>query len=313
MAVVTGEPAMTEPRSRLPGPHPSTYSIVGVDPEAEECGIAVQSKFLAVGAVVPWARAGVGAVATQAFANLTYGNRGLALLEAGKSPQEAIDELTGSDEMASHRQVGIVAADGRSASYTGEECFEFARSRTGAAYAAQGNILAAADVVDAIAEAFEATRGPLTVRLLEALNAGEEAGGDKRGRESSALVVVRPGGGYGGDNDRWLDLRVDHSDDPIGDLRRLVDLHDLYFGKSSAADLLPFDEALRGDVGRMLEGVGYWDESEGLEGSLMSWMGWNNLEERWHGMEGLDPLVLRELRIAAEASPSRGGGLSPAG
>ncbi len=149
--------------SRFPGP--STYSIVGADPEANECGIAVQSKFLAVGAVVPWARAGVGAVATQAFADLTHGDRGLELLAAGRSPQEAVDELTAADEMASHRQVGIVSADGRSASFTGEECFEFAASRVGPGFAAQGNILTSMEVVDAIAGGFEAARGPLPTRL----------------------------------------------------------------------------------------------------------------------------------------------------
>ena len=287
-------------RSRFPGP--STYSIVGADSEANECGIAVQSKFLAVGAVVPWARAGVGAVATQAFADLTYGDRGLALLEAGRSPQEAVDELTASDDMAGHRQVGIVSADGRSASFTGEECFEFAASRAGPGFAAQGNILTSIEVVDAIAAGFEAARGPLPTRLLEALEAGEAAGGEKRGVEAAALLVVRPGGGYGGNNDRWLDLRVDHSDDPIGELQKLFDLHTLYFGSSNENDLIPFDEALRQEVSGLLQRVGYWEPDEGLEGSLMSWMGWNNLEERWHSVAGVDPLVLQELRSAADDS-----------
>ncbi len=214
-------------------PHgPSTYSIVAADPEAGECGVAVQSKFLAVGAFVPWARGGVGAVATQAFAEITYGNRGLELLESGLSPDDTIDRLTADDEMRGHRQVGVVAADGRSASYTGEDCFEHAVSVTGDDFAAQGNILSNAEVPEAMATAFRGSSGRLADRLLAALAAGEGAGGEKRGLESAALLVVRPGGGYGGNHDRWLDLRIDHSDSPIEDLGGLVDLHTLYFGRT---------------------------------------------------------------------------------
>ena len=214
---------------------PSTYSIVGADPEAGECGVAVQSKFLAVGAFVPWARGGVGAVATQAYAEITYGSRGLDLLESGLSPEDTIDRLTGDDEMRSHRQVGVVAADGRSASYTGEECFEYAVSVTGDGFAAQGNILSNPDVPEAMAETFRGSSGRLADRLLAALTAGETAGGEKRGMESAALLVVKPGGGYGGNHDRWLDLRIDHSDTPIEDLSGLLDLHTLYFGRTEEA------------------------------------------------------------------------------
>lgn len=283
---------------------PSTYSIVGADPDADECGVAVQSKFLAVGAFVPVARGGVGAVATQAFANITYGPRGLDFLEAGRRPQETIDALTGADDEAAHRQVGIVAADGTSASFTGEECFEHAVSRAGDGFAAQGNILTSPNVVDAMAETFTSTQGPLAARLLEALAAGQAAGGEKRGMESAALLVVRPGGGYGGGHDRWLDLRVDHHDEPIEALRHLVGLHDLYFGSSDPDDVLELHRALRDEVTDILKTIGWWDDDAGLEDNLVGWVGWHNLEERWIDMDRIDPLVLEQLKAARRGQPA---------
>jgi uncharacterized Ntn-hydrolase superfamily protein len=264
--------------------------------------VAVQSKFLAVGALVPWARGGVGAVATQAFAEITYGNRGLDLLESGLSPQEAIDHLISDDDMRSHRQVGIVAADGTSASYTGEDCFEHAVGVTGDNFAAQGNILSSPDVPEAMATTFRNSPGTLAERLLAALAAGEEAGGEKRGMESAALLVVKPGGGYGGNHDRWLDLRVDHAESPIEELRGLLGLHTLYFGRSAVADLIPFDEVLQVEVRGILDSLGWWDPAEPLEDNLQGWLGWHNLEERWVGIERLDPVVLRELRTASGRS-----------
>ncbi len=278
---------------------PSTYSIVAADPEAGECGVAVQSKFLAVGAFVPWARGGVGAVATQAYAEITYGNRGLELLESGLPPETTIDRLTANDEMRSHRQVGVVAADGRSASYTGEDCFEHAVGVTGEGFAAQGNILTNPQVPEAMAAAFRDSKGELAERLLGALTAGETAGGEKRGVESAALLVVRPGGGYGGNHDRWLDLRIDHSDSPIEDLRGLLDLHTLYFGKTTEDELLPFDTSVQTEVSAILDSIGWSDPNGSLEVSLQSWLGWHNLEERWVGTDRIDPVVLRELRSAA--------------
>lgn len=281
---------------------PSTYSIVGADPAAGECGVAVQSKFLAVGAFVPFARGGVGAVATQAFANITYGSRGLDLLAQGSSPSDAIDTLTSDDEMRTHRQVGIVSADASSASFTGEECFEHAASLTGDGFAAQGNILTSNAVVEAMGETFIRSRGPLARRLLGALAAGQDAGGEKRGMESAALVVVRPGGGYGGNHDRWLDLRVDHHAQPIEALADLVELHTLYFGSSDPEDLLDFDDALREEVKEILRVLGWLRADTELEDSLFGWLGWHNLEERWLGMDKLDPLVLRELRASKKDS-----------
>jgi uncharacterized Ntn-hydrolase superfamily protein len=258
----------------------------------------VQSKFLSVGAFVPWARGGVGAVATQAMADVMFGPRGLALLESGVEPEEAITELLAGDDMASHRQVGLVAANGRAASYTGADCFEYAVSRTGEGFAAQGNILTSNNVVDAMAETFMATEGVLAMRLLAALSAGQEAGGEKRGMESAALVVVKPGAGYGGNHDGWLDLRVDHADDPITELHGLLDLHMLFFGKSAPQDLLAFDASRRREVEDILVAIGWSERGSDLEQGLFSWLGWHNLEERWLGMEELDPLVLRELRAA---------------
>jgi uncharacterized Ntn-hydrolase superfamily protein len=279
---------------------PSTFSIVGADPEAGECGVAVQSKFLAVGAFVPWARGGVGAVATQSFAEITYGNRGLGLLESGMSPQEAVESLVSADDMRDHRQVGIVSADGRSATFTGADCFEHAVGLAGENFAAQGNILTSPEVPEAMAEAFIVGVGNLASRLFAALAAGQDAGGEKRGMESAALLVVRPGGGYGGNNDRWLDLRVDHSDSPIDELGRLLELHILYFGRTSDEDLLPFDEALQSEVRGLLEGLDWWNRDQSVEDNLQAWMGWHNLEERWEGAHRIDPLVLDRLRLASD-------------
>jgi uncharacterized Ntn-hydrolase superfamily protein len=278
---------------------PSTFSIVGADPEAGECGVAVQSKFLAVGAFVPWARGGVGAVATQSFAEITYGNRGLDLLESGMPPQEAVESLVSGDQMRDHRQVGIVSADGRSATFTGADCFEHAVGLSGENFAAQGNILTSPYVPEAMATAFTSRAGNLASRLLASLAAGQEAGGEKRGMESAALLVVRPNGGYGGNNDRWLDLRVDHSDSPIGELGRLLDLHTLYFGRTPQEDLLSFDEALQMEAKGLLEGLGWWNQDQSVEDNLQAWMGWHNLEERWEGGHRIDPLVLDRLRHAS--------------
>jgi uncharacterized Ntn-hydrolase superfamily protein len=280
---------------------PSTYSIVGADPEAGECGVAVQSKFLAVGAFVPWARGGVGAVATQAHAEITYGNRGLEMLESRLAPDAVIDRLTSDDQMRSHRQVGIVGADGSSATYTGEECFEYAAGVAGENFAAQGNILTGPNVPEAMAAKFLASSGRLVDRLFAALAAGEAAGGEKRGMESAALLVVRPGGGYGGNHDRWLDLRIDHSENPIEDLLGLLDLHTLYFGKTKSGDRLSFDDALRAEVKGLLHSIGWWDPDETLEDNLQNWLGWHNLEERWVGGGSIDPVVLGELRKASTA------------
>ena len=203
----------------------STFSIVGYDPSNGDLGIAVQSKFFAVGAVVPWAEAGVGAIATQSWANTTYGPRGLELLKIGLTAKQTLDHLIKDDSGKKTRQVGIVDANGDVANYTGEECHNWAGATSEKNYTAQGNILAGEDVVMAMGTAFEETEGELANKLMAALFAGQEKGGDKRGQQSAALLVVRKNGGYGGFNDRYIDLRVDDAEKPIEELQRLLEIH----------------------------------------------------------------------------------------
>ncbi len=214
------------PTQQRPGlPVVATFSIVGFDPQTKELGIAVSSKFIAVGAVVPWARAGVGAIATQAWANTSFGPEGLRWLEAGGAPQEVLDRLLKADPGREERQVGIVDVRGRSATFTGRACNAWAGGVREENFCAQGNILAGEGVVEAMAKAFREGRGTLAERLLVALEAGQNAGGDRRGRQSAALLVVREKGGYGGGNDRYRDLRVDDHPEPIRELRRIYRLH----------------------------------------------------------------------------------------
>jgi uncharacterized Ntn-hydrolase superfamily protein len=265
---------------------PSTFSIVACDPQREELGVATQSKFLAVGSVVPWAMADAGAIATQSWANTSYGPRGLELLSRGAHPQEALDTLLAEDPERESRQVGIVDARGRAATYTGSECFPWAGGRTGAGYACQGNILVRGGTVDAMATAFESSAGQeLAARLVAALRAGQAAGGDSRGQQSAALVVVRPGGGYGGFNDRFLDLRVDDHPEPIEELSRLLRLHVLYYPRPDEPIL-----ELEGDTARELASglrkLGYLQGGDGatdipaLREALHRFSMTENLEER---------------------------------
>jgi uncharacterized Ntn-hydrolase superfamily protein len=225
-------------------PYPSTFSIVAADPEANEIGIAVQSKFLSVGAAVPWVEGGVGAVATQAWANTTFGPRGLQALREGAAPEAVLRLLTADDPQADDRQVGIVDARGRSASFTGARCIEWAGGIAGDGFAAQGNCLAGETVVDALVSTFRIASGTLSDRLVAALAAGQRAGGDKRGQQSAALIVCKPGGGYGGFNDRYVDLRVDDHAAPIDELARLLELHKLYFFPPEPQDVLVVDDML---------------------------------------------------------------------
>jgi uncharacterized Ntn-hydrolase superfamily protein len=287
------------PSPRLTRPRLSTYSIVAADPNANEVGVAVQSKFLASGALVAWARGGVGAVATQAFAEVTYGPRGLDLLESGLSPQKALDSLLEGDDARGKRQVGIVDAAGRSASFTGDDCFGVAASLTGPNYACQGNILSSEQVVPAMAEAFESTPGPLAERLVEALRAAQRAGGEQRGMESAGLLVYKPNGGYGGNHDRYIDLRVDHHDDPIEKLALLLSLHRLYLERPAEADLLTVDPPLEAEIRVRLEKLGKIEPDADLWEALEDYMGWENLEERWVGPGRIDPKVLAYLREQA--------------
>lgn len=202
----------------------ATFSVVGYDPDTKEWGVAVASKFLAVGSVVPWVEAGAGAVATQSFANVTYGPKGLELMRKGKAAEEAIKALTDDDEGRDQRQVGMVDAKGEAATFTGKKCLAWAGGKTGKHFACQGNILAGPEVVDAMAKAFEETKGPLAWRLMTALEAGDKAGGDKRGKQSAAVYVAKAKGGYARLNDRYIDFRVDDHKEPIPELARVLAL-----------------------------------------------------------------------------------------
>jgi uncharacterized Ntn-hydrolase superfamily protein len=284
---------------------PSTFSIVAVDRDADEVGVAVQSKFIACGAVVPWARGGVGAVATQALAEVTFGSRGLDLLEEGIQPHDVLDRLLADDPRREHRQVGVVDASGRAASFTGSECFDWAGGVTGDGFACQGNILASADVVAGMAEAFQSSAGGrLAERLVEALRAGQRAGGDRRGQEAAGLYVAKPGGGYGGNHDRYIDLRVDHHDEPIEELGRLLDLHRLYFERSPEEELLRADETLEEEIHGLLASLGKVGAGQDLWRALEDYMSWENLEERWAGRSRIDPRVLDHLRDNAKRADS---------
>ena len=279
------------------GPEPlvSTYSIAACDLEAGEWGVATQSKFLAVGSVVPWAEPGVGAIATQAYANPRYGPEGLDLLRAGRSAQEVVATLTEADADRDHRQLGVVDAEGGAATFTGPECNEWAGGRTGDGYAAQGNILVSGDTVEAIAETFEANAGrALAERLIECLAAGQAVGGDSRGQQSAALLVVAKDGGYGGLSDILVDLRVDDHEHPIPELRRLYGLHQAIFGKTPREEWLDVDESLGAELRERLARLGFEGE---LGAALFRWGGRENLEERIDGAEQIDPVVLEELRL----------------
>ncbi len=262
---------------------PSTFSIVAWDADHEELGVATQSKFLAVGSVVPWAKAGIGAIATQSWANTSYGPRGLQLLERGAEPEEALSMLLADDPQRESRQVGIVDTKGRAATFTGSDCFAWAGGRTGTGYACQGNILVGEETVNALAETFEATAGEeVAERLVRSLRAAQAAGGDSRGQQSAALVVVKVAGGYGGFNDRYLDLRVDDHTQPIEELARLLKLHKLYYPRPDEPTVPLHGEAAR-ELGAGLHRLGYlqhaYDE-RAVEEALRRFSMTENLEER---------------------------------
>ncbi|EYD76582.1 hypothetical protein Rumeso_01862 [Rubellimicrobium mesophilum DSM 19309] len=277
----------------------ATFSVVAVDTRTGEAGVAVASKFLAVGSIVPWVAADVGAVATQALANATYGPNGLELMREGKSAEEALQQLTGADPGAERRQVGLVDFQGRAASHTGPGCQPWAGHRVGAGYACQGNMLAGPQVLEAMAKAFDVGSGKLEDRLFAALAAGDEAGGDRRGRQSAALIVRRKAGGYQGLSDTLIDLRVDDAPDPIAELRRLMDLNRLYFPGSEHRDTLPIEGEVLAELTGMVEradlfGNGrpatIWEAIDALVGA-------ENLEERVDvKAKRIDKIALEHLR-----------------
>jgi len=282
----------------------STFSIVAYDPGRQEWGVAVQSKFLAVGAVVPWARAGAGAVATQSYVNLTYGPAGLNMMATGTSAEDTITILTGQDEQHSLRQVGMVDRQGHAAAFTGDGCHDWAGHIVGDGFACQGNILVPG-TVEAMAERFEQTRtgsGELADWLVDALAAGQAAGGDSRGRQAAGVLVVRENGGYGGNNDRYLDLRVDDNPYPIQELQKLVQAHHLYFGEVNPADLIPLNDLVT-ELQEMMRQTGHYDGpqtdtfDEASRNALRALVGTENLEERWNGKgDMIDGQVVEYLR-----------------
>ncbi|WP_144478028.1 DUF1028 domain-containing protein [Cytobacillus oceanisediminis] len=277
-----------------------TFSIVGYDPQEKEWGIAVQSKFLGVGAVVPFAKAGVGAVATQSYANTAYGPQALELMAQGKSAEEAMELITKDDPDKEMRQVGLIDAEGNPATFTGTYCYDWAGGITGKHFAAQGNILVDENTVKAMAETFETTEGSLAQRLLQALNAGQQAGGDSRGQQSAALLVVKEKGGYGGYNDRYIDLRVDDHPDPITELIRIYSLQQLYFAKAKPENVVAVEGEVRETVVHHLKRLDYLksdpaDDAE-LHKALTAYIHTENFEEREQEKGKIDLEVLEFMK-----------------
>ncbi|MEQ6388332.1 DUF1028 domain-containing protein [Bacillaceae bacterium S4-13-58] len=275
----------------------ATFSIVGFDPETGELGIAVQSKFIGVGAVVPWAKAGVGAVATQSYANTSFGPNGLKLIENGLSAQGALDRLLSEDDDREFRQVGIVDAKGNVATFTGAKCYDWAGGITGKNFAAQGNILVGQETVQSMADTFTTTQGTLSERLLKALDSGQASGGDSRGKQSAALYVVKEKGGYGGYNDHFIDLRVDDHPEPIKELIRLYELQQLYFGQTKPENIKEINGPIKSDLVSQLVLWGYLEEDsptdDALFEALTRFIHTENFEEREQDKGKIDIEVLK--------------------
>ena len=287
---------MTQRRGR------GTFSIVARDPGSGEWGVGVQSKFLGVGGVVPWAKAGIGAIATQSWANTSYGPVGLRMLEEGMSAHEVVDRLVEDDDESALRQVGVIDAQGRAAAFTGQDCYAWAGHILGENYACQGNILVSEKTVQSMAEAFQRSEGALADRLVAALLAGQAAGGDRRGQQSAALLVVREGGGYGGFNDRYVDLRVDDHPTPIDELGRLLKLYRLYFFETDPSQLVKIEGATAKEIQKILKRAGYYQgRANGIYGedtkkALRDFVHTENLEERWRDDDLMDGVILEFMR-----------------
>ena len=283
----------------------NTFSIVASDPNNDSYGVAVASKFLAVGSVVSWAKSEVGAIATQAHAKIAFGPDGLQMLEGGCSASEVLATLLLDDPGVETRQLAIIDAHGGVAAHTGIKCHEWAGHIIGEHFSCQGNILAGPETLDAMEASFVSTTGELSDRLIAALEAGDAAGGDSRGKQSAAILVVKPGGGYGGDTDRYLDLRVDDHQDPVNKLSRLVKMHHLFFGSTLASDLVTIDEQIATELQLLLKSQGYdvvdalgvWNQAS--KQVFWSFVGRENLEERWNidgDADSIDMVVLQYLR-----------------
>lgn len=275
-----------------------TFSIVGRSADGSQLGVAVASKFLAVGSVVPAAQVGAGAVATQAMGNMQLRTRGLARLAQGVAAADMLEQFFADDPNKDQRQAGVVDATGRAATFTGSDCIPWAgghaEQHPSGSFAAQGNMLAGPEVIDAMAASWLANdHAPLAERLVTALAAGQDAGGDPRGKQAAAVIVVGKNQGYGGLSDIAVDLRVDDAPDPIGELQRMLKLHDLYFGNTPEAELLALTGALQAEITNLLKKAGF--SSGDLAQDLEQWMGRENYEERWHDGK-IDPVVLAQLR-----------------
>lgn len=279
-----------------------TFSIVAFDPANGDLGVAVQSKFPNVGVSIPFAKAGVGAVATQSYCNTSYGPRGLALLENGASPAQAIAILTGDDVQREQRQVGIIDAQGCTASFTGADCFDWAGQAQGQCCAAQGNTLAGPQVIENMMQTFEAASGMLAERLMAALQAGQRGGGDRRGQQSAALLVVRAGGGYGGFDDRYVSISVYDHPAPLDELERLYAIHRLTYFRSDPDQLVRIDDAIANELQQILRARGFYRGAatgqcdEALLKVLRDFMGWENYDERIRRDDQIDQEVLADIR-----------------
>lgn len=283
----------------------NTFSIVAYDPDEQAWGVAVASKFLAAGSLVSWAQAAAGAVATQSYAKVGFGPNGLAMMAEGKSAAETLKALLDADDNPQQRQVGIVDANGQTAAHTGEKCHAWAGHKMGEGFTCQGNILTGPETLDAMAQSYITARGELADRLVTALLAGDSAGGDKRGKQSAAVLVVRPNGGYGGDTDRYMDLRVDDDPEPVKKLRQLVMTHHLFFGVPQAEDQLPITEDIARELQTIMVEHGYWvGEVNGVwdemsQQGFWALVGNENLEERWsldENADKIDKVALEYLR-----------------
>lgn len=303
LAVAIAALASSAQRQAPSAPLVATFSIVARDPANGDLGVAVQSKFPNVRVAVPYAKAGVGAVATQSFSNSDFGTKGLSLLELGATPQEALEIIGRDDPDREDRQVGIVDARGLSATFTGKKCFDWAGGRTGSDYAIQGNILVSEATVTAMERAFLGTPGSLAERLLAAIKAGAEAGGDRRGRQSAALLVVRPGASYDGKSDRYIDISVYDAKDPIAEIFRLYELQKIHFERSDPKNVIPIAGEDAKYLQRLLAKKGFlkggrtdgvWDEAS--TAALADYMGWENYDTRIRRDGKIDRKILELIR-----------------
>ena len=286
-------------------PHPATFSIVARDPKTKDLGVAVESKFVAVGSVVPWAQSGVGAVATQSFANPAYAPKALALMRRGIAPKDVVKRLVEKDKDAAQRQVGLVDTRGRAAAFTGKECFNWAGHVVGKGYAIQGNILAGEDVIKSMARAYESTDGDLPVRLLAALSAGQRAGGDRRGQQSASLLIVREDGGYGGFNDRWVDVRVDDHPAPIEELIRIFNIYDVtLLSRDDPKDVIELTRDVVREIQSGLARLGFYEGPTSgkfdtkTKAAFKAWVEVNNYENKLRRDGKLWGSVYRAFRAA---------------